>query len=234
MHDMNRSTSSVRLNNKAAAAAAASALNHPGEQQQQQQHHHHQLHHEGEGGNQQQHRGSFSHSGTMISLHHMGGSPPGPQQQQQHRHQQQQHPQSPGHYGTHHRDRQSRFRQQESDYGGISSVAATQPLLPHSPGPPSRPGPSQMTQPHPRALPPSHPLRPHPQAVQHPYPQLSLQQMECRKNLHKMLGISPSDIDKYSRIFFPISFISFNLMYWIIYLHISDEIAEDLVMLNPN
>ena len=77
-------------------------------------------------------------------------------------------------------------------------------------------------------------MRSHPQAVQHPYPQISLQQMECRKNLHKMLGISPSDIDKYSRIFFPISFISFNLMYWIIYLHISDEIAEDLVMLNPN
>ena len=55
----------------------------------------------------------------------------------------------------------------------------------------------------------------------------------CRKNLQKMLGISPSDIDKYSRIFFPVSFICFNLMYWIIYLHVSDEIARDLVMLNP-
>ena len=58
-----------------------------------------------------------------------------------------------------------------------------------------------------------------------------LQQMECKRNLQKMLGISPSDIDKYSRIFFPISFTCFNLMYWIIYLHVSDELAEDLVML---
>ena len=54
----------------------------------------------------------------------------------------------------------------------------------------------------------------------------------CRKNLQKMLGISPSDIDKYSRIFFPVSFVCFNLMYWIIYLHVSDEVAPDLVMLN--
>ena len=43
---------------------------------------------------------------------------------------------------------------------------------------------------------------------------------------------SPSDIDKYSRIFFPVTFICFNLMYWIIYLHVSDEIAEELVMLH--
>ena len=38
------------------------------------------------------------------------------------------------------------------------------------------------------------------------------QSEHCRKNLQKMLGISPSDIDKYSRIFFPVSFICFNLM----------------------
>lgn len=57
-------------------------------------------------------------------------------------------------------------------------------------------------------------------------------QVLCKKNLQKMMGISPSDIDKYSRIFFPVSFICFNLMYWIIYLHVSDEVAEDLVMLN--
>jgi hypothetical protein len=54
----------------------------------------------------------------------------------------------------------------------------------------------------------------------------------CRKNLQKMMGVSPSDIDKYSRIFFPVTFTCFNLMYWIIYLHVSDEIAQDLVMLN--
>jgi pyruvate carboxylase len=55
-----------------------------------------------------------------------------------------------------------------------------------------------------------------------------------KKNLHKMMGISPSDIDVYSRILFPLSFFTFNLMYWIIYLYISDEIAEDLVMLHPD
>ena len=59
-----------------------------------------------------------------------------------------------------------------------------------------------------------------------------MQPIPCKKNLQKMLGISPSDIDKYSRIFFPISFTCFNLMYWIIYLHVSDEIADDLMMLD--
>ena len=41
------------------------------------------------------------------------------------------------------------------------------------------------------------------------------------KNPSKMLGVSPSDIDKYSRVLFPVCFICFNLMYWIIYMHIS-------------
>lgn len=58
------------------------------------------------------------------------------------------------------------------------------------------------------------------------------QQQQCKKNLQKMMGISPSDIDKYSRIFFPVTFTCFNLMYWIIYLHVSDEVAQDLVMLH--
>ena len=58
------------------------------------------------------------------------------------------------------------------------------------------------------------------------------QQQQCKKNLQKMMGISPSDIDKYSRIFFPISFTCFNLMYWIIYLHVSDEVADDLMLLH--
>lgn len=49
------------------------------------------------------------------------------------------------------------------------------------------------------------------------------------KKLDTLLGCSPSDVDKYSRIVFPVSFICFNLMYWIIYLHVSDEQAEDLI-----
>ncbi|KAK2716899.1 gamma-aminobutyric acid receptor subunit beta-like isoform X1 [Artemia franciscana] len=48
------------------------------------------------------------------------------------------------------------------------------------------------------------------------------------KDLNKMYGVTPSDIDKYSRVVFPVCFICFNLMYWIIYLHISDVVAEDL------
>ncbi|XP_037069993.1 gamma-aminobutyric acid receptor subunit beta-like isoform X2 [Pollicipes pollicipes] len=49
------------------------------------------------------------------------------------------------------------------------------------------------------------------------------------KKVNKLLGCSPSDVDKYSRIVFPVTFICFNLMYWIIYLHVSDKVAEDLV-----
>lgn len=52
------------------------------------------------------------------------------------------------------------------------------------------------------------------------------------KNPNKLFGVSPSDIDKYSRVVFPVCFICFNLMYWIIYLHISFEKIEGLIKVN--
>ena len=51
------------------------------------------------------------------------------------------------------------------------------------------------------------------------------------KDINKMFGITASDIDKYSRVIFPITFVCFQLMYWIIYQHLSDIIVEDLVFL---
>lgn len=51
------------------------------------------------------------------------------------------------------------------------------------------------------------------------------------KKADSLFGVSPSDIDKYSRVVFPVFFVCFNLMYWIIYLHISDTINEEFVSL---
>ena len=53
------------------------------------------------------------------------------------------------------------------------------------------------------------------------------------QNLNKLYGFTPSDIDKYSRVMFPVTFASFQLMYWIIYQHLSDHVVDELVYLNP-
>jgi gamma-aminobutyric acid receptor subunit beta len=42
----------------------------------------------------------------------------------------------------------------------------------------------------------------------------------------RICGLTPSDIDKYSRVVFPICFVCFCQMYWIIYGHISQQIDD--------
>ncbi|CAL8139032.1 unnamed protein product [Orchesella dallaii] len=52
-------------------------------------------------------------------------------------------------------------------------------------------------------------------------------------NPNQICGITPSDIDKYSRVVFPVCFVCFNLLYWIIYLYISKvNVTDDLVILD--
>ncbi|CAA3006506.1 gamma-aminobutyric acid receptor subunit beta-like [Olea europaea subsp. europaea] len=47
------------------------------------------------------------------------------------------------------------------------------------------------------------------------------------RHLETIFGIRPSDIDKYSRVVFPVCFVCFQLMYWIVYLHISAFLEPD-------
>jgi glycine receptor alpha-3 len=67
-----------------------------------------------------------------------------------------------------------------------------------------------------------------------PAPRLIPQSVVTPKDINKMFGITASDIDKYSRVIFPITFICFQLMYWIIYQHLSDTLVEDLVFLQKD
>ena len=90
------------------------------------------------------------------------------------------------------------------------------PMPGHHGGPPPPP---------PQQLPP---CPPPPPALPPPPPN-----PECdMKDLNKMFGMTASDIDKYSRVIFPVSFSCFQLMYWIIYQHLSDDVVEDLVYLH--
>lgn len=54
------------------------------------------------------------------------------------------------------------------------------------------------------------------------------------KNLNKIYGMTASDIDKYSRIIFPVTFTCFHLMYWILIQHLTDDIVDDLVYLHAD
>jgi len=49
----------------------------------------------------------------------------------------------------------------------------------------------------------------------------------------RILGMRASDIDKYSRVIFPITFLTFHMTYWSIFLTISDTGVDDLVLLKP-
>jgi len=56
----------------------------------------------------------------------------------------------------------------------------------------------------------------------------------AKKDFNRLCGITSSDIDKYSRVIFPVCFVCFNLTYWTIYLHISDDMPEDIVPLDED
>ena len=50
----------------------------------------------------------------------------------------------------------------------------------------------------------------------------------------RILGMRASDIDKYSRVIFPIMFITFHLMYWMIYLSLAGDVPDDIVYLQQD
>ena len=62
--------------------------------------------------------------------------------------------------------------------------------------------------------------------------QLPLPSLPPSKPPHRIFGMRGSDIDKYSRVIFPIMFLSFHMMYWMIYLSISGDVPDNLVWLD--
>ncbi|XP_071745406.1 gamma-aminobutyric acid receptor subunit beta isoform X5 [Lepeophtheirus salmonis] len=82
--------------------------------------------------------------------------------------------------------------------------------------------------PQPHHVAPQLPPCPPPPAPPPPNPECDM------KDLNKMFGMTASDIDKYSRVIFPVTFTCFQLMYWIIYQHLSDDVVDDLVYLHPD
>ena len=109
--------------------------------------------------------------------------------------------------------------------GGRYDEEAPPPMHPHHVGPPPFGHPPQLP-----PMPPPPPPQPLPPPPAPPPPN-----PECdMKDLNKMFGMTASDIDKYSRVIFPVTFISFQLMYWIIYQHLSDFVIDDLVYLQKD
>ena len=56
----------------------------------------------------------------------------------------------------------------------------------------------------------------------------------CIQDVNEIFGMCGSDIDKYSRVIFPVTFICFQLTYWIIYQYMSYDVLHDIVYLQED
>ena len=54
-------------------------------------------------------------------------------------------------------------------------------------------------------------------------------QEQVKQDMDTICGMRGSDIDRYSRVIFPVTFLCFQLTYWIIYLHMSRDTLDELV-----